>query len=87
MNISDLVNLGLTEGDLLYIREKALEMIKQGMGRIPKNISVPGLSTEHQIYATPLDLARAVSYALHQLDPEKYPVITVSGTRTIARSR
>lgn len=69
---------GLTEAELLSIRNSMITKISSGDGQIVTSVSTPGLSSTFQIYATPAEILAAVNYALKLLDPSIYggPMIT-----------
>lgn len=70
MSIYDLSLLGLSESQLLAIRDDALS--KLSSGKVITSVNAPGLTTTFQITASPLEIAKSAVFALQQLNPAVY---------------
>lgn len=71
-----LCGLGLTEAELVAIRTSALAEVTSG--KMTTSITAPGLATQMSIFATPIELLQAATYALQLLDSDTYgtPILT-----------
>lgn len=66
--------VGLSENQLLAIRTSVVSQLTTGSAATSiSSVSTRDLSTTFSIHGSPTELLQAVSYALHQLDPDKYP--------------
>ena len=69
-NLYSLSALGLTESDLLAIKESALASVSSG--KSVTSVNAPGLSTSFQLHAAPWEIVRSAQFALQQINPTRY---------------
>jgi hypothetical protein len=71
MSIFDLSNIGLTEAQLLAIRDTALTGVTSG-NKVITSVNAPGLTTSFQVNTTPIEILNAAAFALQMLNPAVY---------------
>ncbi len=69
-NLYSLAQSGLTEAQLLAIRDAAL--VNVGSGKSVTSVNAPGLATTFQLTAHPWEILRAVNFALQNMNPDRY---------------
>lgn len=75
-SIYDFSLMGLTESQLLSIRDSALSNMTTTLvnGKVVSSVNAPGLTTTFQVYATPMQILKGVTYALQLINPTLYGV-------------
>jgi hypothetical protein len=78
ISINAFNNSGMTEAQLITIRDSAIASIAGG--QTVTSVQAPGLTTTFTEFASPVELLRAANHALQLMNPARYgqPIQTTS---------
>lgn len=72
-SIYDFCQSGLSESQLLSMYSSSISATTTLVsGKVVTSLNAPGLSSTFEVYATPLQVSRALWFALSQIDSTKY---------------
>lgn len=73
-SVYDFAMMGLTEGQLLSMRDAALTSYTTTLmnGKVVTSVAAPGITTGFQVYASPTEILKAIQYALSCINPGLY---------------